>query len=189
MASKAKISMCSTIFLILPISFNGATISLLAYQFHLVGVALGAIIFLLAAMICVFAGYLIMETSYQVNATSYHELAQLTIGKLSKERICGKCVATISAVLNCICLLGASVAGVVFNKNVASSAMKGLAVPEIMKNNQVWAAAIIIVLVMPPLTFPRVSGIKYISYFTSALCVLYAGVALWGLFEYKPPKI
>lgn len=71
-ATKVKLTMCSTIFLILPISFNGATISLLAYQFHLVGLALGAMVFLIAAILCVFAGFLIMETSAQVNASSYH---------------------------------------------------------------------------------------------------------------------
>ena len=42
---------------------------------------------------------------------------------------------------------------------------------------------------MPPLTFPRVSCIKYISYLTSALCMMYLGVACWGVIKFQPPDL
>ncbi len=121
--AKHKMGICSTIFLILPLSFSGTTISLLAYQFHLVGVALGVVLFLLGALLCVFSGYLIMEAAVRVNAHSYHELAQLSLKGFCC-RHCGKCAKIASAALNCICLIGAAVAGIVFNKNLASSAVR-----------------------------------------------------------------
>lgn len=90
--------------------------------------------------------------------------------------------------------MGASVAGVVFNKNVASEAMTVLGssnpnVPEMTKNPQFWAAIFIFGTVMPPLLFPRISCIKYISYFTSALSVLYLIVACWGLAVFEVPTV
>lgn len=51
-----------------------------------------------------------------------------------------------------------------------------------------WALIFIWGTLFPPLTCPRVSCIKYISYLTSALCVLYAIVALWAVFVFPRPK-
>lgn len=59
---KTKQSIWSTLFLILPISFNGATISLLPYQFHLVGVILATVLFILSSVVCVYAGFLIVSS-------------------------------------------------------------------------------------------------------------------------------
>ena len=81
-----------------------------------------------------------MDTANTVKALTYHELAQRTLGECKccrqrdnhhrsenlerVRRMCGKFVSSLMAVMNCICLMGASVAGVVFNKNVASEAVK-----------------------------------------------------------------
>ena len=144
---KTKQSIWSTLFLILPISFNGATISLLPYQFHLVGVILATVLFILSSVVCVYAGFLIvsslshlqMDTANTVKALTYHELAQRTLGECKcckpkdnlqrneslerLRRMCGKFVSSSMAVMNCICLMGAGVAGVVFNKNVAAESI------------------------------------------------------------------
>lgn len=210
--------MWSTLFLILPISFNGATISLLPYQFHLVGIVLATILFLLSSVVCIYAGFLIvslspqvqMDTANTVKALTYHELAQRTLGEckcckqksnqsrsiaLEKVRkMCGKFVSSLMAVMNCICLMGAGVAGVVFNKNVAAESVKvsyeggGKEPPELLTQSWVWALVFIWGTLFPPLTCPRVSCIKYISYITSGLCVLYIFIVVWGVFHFPRPS-
>lgn len=80
LASFRKVGLCSTVFLLLPISLNGGPISLLGYQFHLVGLGLALGLLLAAAGLNLFAGYLIIAAADKVQASSYHQLGELTLG-------------------------------------------------------------------------------------------------------------
>lgn len=53
--------------------------------------------------------------------------------------------------------------------------------------SQFWAASMIWIIIFPLLTCPRISGIGYISYFTSAVAGVYAIISIIGLFKYGTP--
>ena len=173
---------CGAVLLLLPVSLNGATVSLLAFQFQLAGILVGMALFVLAALLCVFAGWLIQSAALEVGAVSFHELARLTLGRRSPR--CGRCVSAFSAALNCVCLMGAAVAAIVFTKNVAAEAARGLPAARagVLHAPSLWACAGVFGGVLPGLACPRLGCLKAASLLAGGLVLGYAGVAAWGLF-------
>ena len=60
MHDSEKVSMCTTLFLLLPISFGGPGVSFLAYSFHLCGIVMGLILFLITSLVSIYTSYLIV---------------------------------------------------------------------------------------------------------------------------------
>lgn len=48
-------------------------------------------------------------------------------------------------------------------------------------HRQFWAAIMVWLIIFPLLTCPRISGIGYISYFTSCVAVVYAIISIVGM--------
>ena len=51
-----------------------------------------------------------------------------------------------------------------------------------------WATVLIWSIIFPLLTCPRISGIGYISYFTSAVAVAYALISILSLGKFGTPQ-
>ena len=187
-SEKSKINLCSAIFLILGVTFNGSGISLLAYQFHLVGIALGALLFATSSLFNVFSCFLIIETAEQVQASSYQELAARTIGKKCGSRS-ARCIRGFAALLNSVCLIGAAVAGLVFNKNVASTSFETLGdqAPGFARSTVFWTFAFVLTMVLPMLSCPKVNCLKNLSFFTTALSICYVVICIWSVTVFELP--
>ena len=96
---------CTTIFMLLPISISGATVSLLAFSFTLSGLGISMFIFSMNSVITVYTSYLLMAAAIRRRARTYHELAGKTLCKYMKQAI---------AIMNFYSLMGAAVAATVF---------------------------------------------------------------------------
>ena len=151
----------------------------------LVGPGLALVLHIASVIICYFAGYLLLEVADVVGAQSFHQLAAITLGRSSPR--CRRCVLSITALLKSICLLGASVSALVFNKNVAAEAMRVMGAPGFLTATWFWALIILWGIVLPILISPRISCLKYLALLVSALCILYLGVAVWGLSLFELP--
>ena len=110
-----------TVFSLVAATIDGSVISLLAYNFALVGLALGWILYLIAISVSFFGAYVTVSslslTSQLKSAkffrrSAYHRMAWRGLGKWA-------CI--LSVVFNVVCLVGVTVVSAVFVRTPYSS--------------------------------------------------------------------